>query len=387
MKPQPFRIAIPDEDVADLKRRLRTTRWADDFGNEQWAYGVEKGWLQDMVSYWAETYDWRAQEAEINRLPQFKVEVDGVPIHFVHVRGKGPNPTPLILTHGWPWTFWDWKDVIGPLSDPAAHGGNPADSFDVIVPSLPGYGFSAPLRKTGIGARQTATLWTKLMRDVLGYRKYAAAGGDWGAIITSEMGHAHPDPLLGIYLTLPMIPGVNLREIPASAYAPDEQWMPKRAAEALLHITSHSMAHRYDAQTLAYALCDSPVGTAAWIWERRRNWADCPTGDPVDLFGKDFLCTTASIYWLTGTIGTSLRLYREHFIPGWPALHDRKPTIPVPTGFGISTKEVLMLPRSWAEEKTNLKRWSLFDKGGHFGPAENAPKLITEYREFFRAFR
>jgi len=385
MRAAPFRVDVPASQLDDLRRRLRTTRWADDFGNETWRYGVERSWLEEMVRYWAEDFDWRAQEAAINAFPQFRIELDGVPLHFVHVRGTGPSPTPLLLTHGWPWTFWDWKDVIAPLADPAAYGGDPADAFDVVVPSLPGYGFSAPLRTTGIGARRVAELWVHLM-GVLGYERFAAAGGDWGAIVTAELGHAHSEHVRGVYLTLPMIPGVNLRDVPADAFAEDEAWMAQRSREARPAIMSHSTVHIHDPQTLAYALCDSPVGTAAWIWERRRNWSDCD-GDVVRLYGRDFLCTTASIYWLTNTIGTSLRLYHEHFTRGWPALHDRTPVISVPTGFGVSPKEVLMLPRAWAEEKTDLRRWTIFPKGGHFAPAEQPDRLIHEYRDFFRDLR
>ena len=385
MHATPFRVDVPASQLDDLRRRLRTTRWADDFGNETWKYGVERRWLEEMVRYWAEDFDWRAQEAAINAFSQFRIELDGVPLHFVHVRGTGPSPTPLILTHGWPWTFWDWKDVIAPLADPAAYGGDPADAFDVVVPSLPGYGFSAPLRTTGIGARRVAELWVQLM-GVLGYERFAAAGGDWGAIVTAELGHAHSEHVRGVYLTLPMIPGVNLRDIPADAFAEDEAWMAQRSREARPAIMSHSTVHIHDPQTLAYALCDSPVGTAAWIWERRRAWSDCD-GDVVRLYGRDFLCTTASIYWLTNTIGTSLRLYHEHFTRGWPVLHDRTPVISVPTGFGVSPKEVLMLPRAWAEEKTDLRRWTIFPKGGHFAPAEQPDRLIHEYRDFFRDLR
>ena len=387
MEPRPFTIAIPDDDLTDLRARLRATRWADDFGNDDWVYGMRRDWLEPMIDYWANEFEWRNHEAAMNELPHFKVEIDGVPIHFVHKRGTGPNPTPIILTHGWPWTFWDWHQLIGPLTDPAAHGGDPSRSFDVVVPSLPGFGFSEPLRTTGINPRQTATLWTTLMRDVLGYDRYAAAGGDWGAIVTAEMGHAHPDPLIGIYLTLPILPGIAHRTITEESYAPDEAWMYERAQESLPYINSHSFVHRYDSQTLAYAMVDSPVGTAAWIWERRRTWADNPTGDPVDTFGRDFLCTTASIYWLTKTIGTSFRYYREHFIPGWERLHDGRPAVSAPTAIGISPKEVVMMPRRVAAENTDLRRWHIFDTGGHFAPAENPGPLVEEYRTFFGELR
>lgn len=386
MQAEPFEIAIPDARLDALRRRLRDTSFAEDFGNADWRYGVERGWLEDMVDYWANDFDWRAQEAAMNRFPHYRVTIDGVPLHFIHLRGKGPAPRPLILTHGWPWTFWDWKDVIAPLADPAAHGGDPADAFDVIVPSLPGFAFSSPLRTTGIGVREIAPLWVKLMRDVLGYPRFAAAGGDWGALVTAELGHAFPDLLEGIYLNLPYTPGLSPLEITREAFAPAEAWMADRQAEAIPLITSHVAVHTRDPQTLAYALQDSPVGTAAWIWERRRAWSDCD-GDVVGLFGRDFLCTTASLLWLTGTIGSSLRIYAEHFNRDWPVLNERRPVVPVPTAVAVAPKEVVMVPRAIMAERTNLQRWTLLPRGGHFAPAEQPAQVIEEYRAFFRGLR
>ncbi len=386
MTPTRFEISIPQDRLADMRRRLAATRWADDFGNAGWRYGVERGWLEEMVAYWAGDYDWRAQEVAMNHFEHYRAVIDEVPIHFIHMRGRGPDPLPIVLTHGWPWTFWDWKDVIGPLVDPVAHGGDAADSFDVIVPSLPGFAFSEPLRTTGIGVREIARLWVKLMRDVLGYPRFAAAGGDWGALITAELGHAHPEVLHGVHLTLPMVPDMNPLAIPAAEFAANEAWMVERQAEATPTITSHVAVHLHDPQTLAYALADSPVGTAAWIWERRRAWSDCG-GDVAALFGRDFLCTTASLLWLTNTIGSSLRIYAEHFSRPWSAITGRRPLIPVPTGLAISPKEVVMVPRRWMEERTNLKRYTLFPRGGHFAPAEQPANIVAEYREFFRTFR
>jgi pimeloyl-ACP methyl ester carboxylesterase len=384
---RPFTVEIGDERLGDLRARLRNTRWATDFGNDDWRYGVERGWLEGMVRYWAEEFDWRAQEAAINRFPQYRVEIDGIPLHFVHVRGRGPDPLPLILTHGWPWTFWDWKDVIGPLTDPAAHGGDPADCFDVIVPSLPGTGFSTPLTTTGVNARRVAQLWVALMRDVLGYDRFCAGGSDWGAIVTAELGHAHPEHLIGVWLTLPMLPGVNLRELAPEAFAPDEQWMVRRVAEARPLIQSHRTVHQYEPQTIAYALADSPTGTAAWIWARRRDWSDCG-GDVLTVFDRDFLCTTASIYWLTGTIATSLRLYHEHFNPAPPPpLHTRRRVIDVPTGFSVMPRDLLMMPRAVAAELTDLRHWSVLTQGGHFAASEQPQAIVEELRAFYAPLR
>ena len=335
-----------------------------------------------MAEYWRGDFDWRAQEAAINAFAQFRVEIDGVPIHFVHVRGRGPNPQPLILTHGWPWTFWDFAELIGPLTDPAAYGGDPTTSFDVVVPSLPGAGFSTPLRTPGLDGRRVAGLWVSLMCDVLGYRRFCAAGCDWGAIVTAELGHCHPDRLTGVWLTLPMLPGVNLRALDADAFAADERWMVDRMAQARPLIQSHRTVHQHEPQTIAYALADSPAGTAAWIWSRRRDWSDCD-GDVLSAFSRDFLCTTASIYWLTGTIATSLRLYYEQFMPGPPApLHDGR-LIEVPTAFAVFPKDLLMMPRAMAAELTDLRRWTVMPRGGHFGPSEQPQLVVDELRAFF----
>ncbi len=384
--PTPFTIDIPDADVEDLRRRLRATRWAPELPGDGWKYGVDATWLKGMVADWAEHYDWRVHEAAMNAYPNFKVEIEGIPIHFVHVRGKGPNPLPIVLTHGWPWSFWDMRGLIGPLTDPAAHGGDPADSFDVVVPSLPGFAFSNPLQTHGVNVRRVAQLWVTLMTEVLGYGRFAAYGGDWGSIVTSELGHAHGEHLAGVYMSMPVIAGVNRRELTPEAYAPDEQWMIERTNEIEPLIRSHVTVHMLDPQTLAYGLADSPVGTAAWIWERRRAWSDCG-GDVESVFSRDDLMTLASIYWLTGAIGPSLRIYYEHFNGGWPPLHDRTKVIEVPTGFAVFPKELVLLPRSVAEARTNLQRWTLMPKGGHFGPAEQPALIVDELRAFFRELR
>ena len=383
MEPEPFVVAVPDEDLDELRRRLRATRWADDFGNEDARYGLERGWLERLVSYWANEYDWRAQEAQINELPHYRVEIDTVPVHFVHVKGRGERSIPLVCTHGWPWTFWDWHRVIGPLTEPAAHGGDPSLSFDLVVPSLPGFGFSTPLRTPGVDARRVAGLWDTLMREVLGYERYAAAGGDWGAVVTGELGHGHGEHLLACWLALPMLPGVSLRDLTAADFAEDEQHLARRDAEARPAITSHRTVHQYEPQTLAYALVDSPAGTAAWIWARRKDWTQS-NGDPTTVWSRDFLCTTASIYWLTRSIGTSLRLYHESFFHGAkPPLHDRERVIDVPTGFGVFPHDVLHLPRAVAERKTNLRHWGVQPRGGHFAPSEVPDLVVADIRAFF----
>lgn len=386
--PEPFQVDIPDADLKEMVNRIRDTRWAPDFGNEDWGYGVERGWLQDMTRYWSEEFDWREQERQINEFPQFRVEIDGILIHYIHVKGKGTAPKPIILSHGWPWTFWDWRKVIGPLTDPVAYGGSPDDAFDVVVPSLPGFGFSVPLNATDVGARRIADLWHVLMTDVLGYDRYCAGGGDWGSTITGEIGHGYPESVMGVWLTLPNIPGVALWEITEKDFAEDERWMWEQSLEARPTILSHSAVHRKEPQTIGYGLVDSPVGTAAWLWGRRRDWGD-HGGDVLSLFDKDFLCTTASIYWLNKSIASSMRIYHDHYREGVPPAprHDRDLAIEVPTAFAVFPKELLLLPRAVAERTTNLKRWTVQPKGGHYPPSEQPELVVNELREFFRELR
>ncbi len=384
--PKEFHVDIPDNELDDLRKRLTSARWADDFGNETWRYGVERSWLAEMVRYWVDSYDWRRHEADINRLPAYIVEIGGMPIHFVHVRGKGGPALPLVVSHGWPWTFWDMNKVIGPLSDPAAHGGDAADAFDVVVPSLPGFGFSSPLRRPGVDVAVIADTWAELMSDILGYKRFGAYGGDWGAMVSAHLGHAHPDKVVGVELSMLVVPGVSRRDIKPGDWAPEETWMLDRMAETEPAIRSHLAVHICDPQTLAYALADSPLGTAAWLWERRRAWSDCG-GDVLSVFSRDELITNAAIYWLTGTVTSSMRLYSEHMRRPWPLRAGSAPGIAAPTGFAIFPKDLVFLPRSVAEAHCDLRRWSVMPRGGHFAPAEQPDLLVEEIRAFFRPLR
>ncbi len=384
--PEPFTIAVPDAVLDDLRRRLRETRWATDFANEDWRYGTNGAWLQSMVGYWLDGYDWRAHEAAMNAFPQFKVDLDGIPIHFVHVKGKGPDPTPLILTHGWPWTFWDFHAVIGPLSDPAAYGGDPADAFDVVVPSLPGFGFSTPLTVPGVNAPVTADLWLRLMREVLGYDRFAAQGGDWGAIVTAYMGHRYAEHLIGIHLSLPALLGAGFRTVKPEDYGQGEEEWYARMQTRMQSAASHVAVQTADPQTLAYALNDSPVGLAAWLLERRRNWSDSG-GDPEKPFTRDFLLTTVTLYWVTQSIGTSMRYYAEYFGRPWVPDHDRQPAIEAPTGIAVFPQELILLPRSVAERHANLVHWTVMPAGGHFAPSEQPELLVDDVRAMFRPLR
>lgn len=385
-RPERFEIAIPDADLVDLHERLARARLAEDFANDDWRYGVEGGYLRELVEYWRDAYDWRKHEAEMNAVPHFRVVLDDVPIHFVHVRGTGPNPMPLVLSHGWPWTFWDYARTIGPLADPGAHGGDPADAFDVVVPSLPGYGFSSPLRRTGVNWSTTADLWARLMGEVLGYERFAAQGGDWGAFVTAELGHRFADRLHGIHITIPAHPAFDLGRLGPDEYSPEERPRFERMLQRVGSATAHLKVHSSDPQTLAYAFQDSPVGLAAWIVERRRSWSDCG-GDVERRFSKDDLLTTVGLYWLTRTIGTSMRFYWENMRLAWKPSHDRSPVIEAPTGIAVLPYELLFIPRRRAEEKTNLVHWSELPAGGHFAPAEEPERLVEDIRACFRPLR
>ena len=322
----------------------------------------------------------------MNGYANYRVEIDGIPIHFVHERGRGPAPMPLILTHGWPWTFWDYERLIGPLSDPARFGGDANDAFDVVVPSLPGTAFSSPLRTTGIGVVATADLWLQLMRDVLGYDRFAAGGGDSGAFVSVRLGHAHADEVIGVHLNFPAAVSMDaLASIPREDYTPEEaEWM--QARPQARGTSAHMAVHIEDPQTLSWAMNDSPAGLAAWLIERRRNWSDCD-GDVERRFTMDELLTGVSLYWLTGTFHTSVRFYAESFRAPWPLVHDRQPPVTVPTAVAVFPRELLHVPRRFMERQVNLARWTVMPRGGHFAPSEEPELMVEDIRAFFRELR
>ncbi len=397
MKPERFIIAIPQSSLDDLRTRLERFRAAPDFGNDDWRYGMEGRYLRSLVDSWIDDYDWRQAEAEMNRFEHYRVMIDGVPIHYMMKRGvpaagagggasTGPKPMPLIVTHGWPWTFWDHRYVVDQLADPGAHGGDPTDAFDVIVPSLPGYAFSSPLTTTRIGWARTADLWAKLMKDVLGYPRFAAAGGDWGAFVTAQLGHKYAALLFGVYESFPAIPGLDYASVRESDYAEDEKPFYARRVEAEPATASHMAVHSMDPQTLAIALNDSPAGLLAWIVERRRAWSDCG-GEVERAFSREHLLTTVSLYWLTETIGSSLRFYWETARQNWQPSHSRRPTIEAPTAMAVLPRDVFPLPRKLVEQHANLQHWRVYPSGGHFGPAEAPDVYVEDVRTFFRRFR
>ncbi|HEV8711845.1 MAG TPA: epoxide hydrolase [Candidatus Binatia bacterium] len=288
MRKEPFTVAISEETLTDLHERLAKTRWSGDFANPGWEYGTNRDYLKSLVDYWLHGYDWRKHEREMNAFSHYQTTIEDVPIHFIHEPGKGPKPMPLILSHGWPWTFWDFHKVIRPLADPAAFGGDPRDAFDVVVPSLPGYGFSTPLTKPGINFWRTADLWVTLRQEVLGYQKFAAQGGDWGALITAQLGHKYADRLIGCHMNLMAPLNVFLGGMPeASEYGPEEKGWHEKNMHFFAAESGYSALQATKPQTVAYALNDSPVGLCSWILEKRRTWSDCGGIEPaISSLGK-----------------------------------------------------------------------------------------------------
>ncbi|MFL6710267.1 MAG: epoxide hydrolase family protein [Massilia sp.] len=378
-----FHVDIPDAVLNDLRSRLQTTRWVEDFANDQWQYGSNTAYLKELVAYWIDGYDWRIHEAAMNRYPQFETEIDGMPIHFMHVRGKGPNPKPLILTHGWPWTFWEYHKVIDALADPVAYGGDAADSFDVVVPSLPGYGFSTPLSKTGINFWRTSGLWVQLM-ERLGYSRFAAHGADWGALVTADLGHRYPERMLGVHLAMTLPLDLFSGALPAPEdYDPDEALLAERLAGFFASEAAYSALQSTKPQTIAMALNDSPVGLAAWIVEKQRSWSDCG-GNVETRFSKDDLLTTIMIYWVTQSFGTSARYYYEAAHHPWTPAHSRSPVVEAPVAVSVFPEEICNGPRRWAQRYYNLRQWRYHPSGGHFAAWEEPQAIIGDLRDFFR---
>jgi pimeloyl-ACP methyl ester carboxylesterase len=381
-----FRVEVPDEVLDDLRWRLSRTRWVEDFANEAWQYGTSTSYLRELAAYWLDGYDWRRHERAINAYAQFRTEIDGVPIHFMHVRGWGPDPKPLILTHGWPWTFWEYRKVIDALTDPAAHGGDPADAFDVVIPSLPGYGFSTPLRKTGINFWRTSALWVELM-ERLGYPRFAAHGADWGALVTADLGHRFADRLIGVHFPMMLPLDVFSGGLPAAQdYDDDEAHVARRLQDFFASESAYSALQCTRPQTLSAALEDSPIGLAAWIVEKLRSWSDCH-GDLETRFSKDDVLTLVTIYWVTRSFGTSARYYYEAAHHPWTPAHDRTPVVEAPVAVSVMPQEVCAAPRRWARRYYDLRQWRVHPRGGHYGAFEEPQAIVSDLRDFLRELR
>lgn len=374
---KPFRIDVPDSVLTDLSRRLAETRWPDSVDGAGWDYGTDLGYAKELAAYWRDEFDWRAQESVLNTFPQFRAEIDGLGIHFIHVKGKGPNPMPLVITHGWPSSFYEMHKVVGPLSDPAAHGGDPADAFDVVVPSLPGYGFSDRPHERGLNTSRIADLWERLMVEELGYERFGAQGGDWGAAVTTGLAVQHPERMIGVHLNM-LAPPIDEATLTPEQRTWWEEVKAYRAKE-----WGYVQLQATKPQTLSFGLNDSPAGLAAWIVEKWRRWSDCG-GDVESVYTKDELLTNISIYWVTDTIGSSVRLYYESF--GTAPVPPVYPRVEVPTGVA-AFNEVNRPPRELCEPYYDIRRFTVMDRGGHFPAMENPEGLVDEVRAFFRPLR
>ncbi|GIX49137.1 MAG: multidrug MFS transporter [Candidatus Tectimicrobiota bacterium] len=379
--PQPFTIDVPEAVLEDLRQRLARTRWPDEIPHSGWQYGTNLAYLQALVAYWQHTYDWRAQERLLNRFPQYRVQLGDVTLHFIHQPGQGPAPLPLLLLHGWPSSVYEFLSVIEPLTNPAAHGGDAADAFSVVVPSLPGYAFSHVPHQRRLDLEEMAALLQRLMVEVLGYSRFAAHGGDWGAFLAARLGYAYPEHLLGIHLTMvPVAPHPSER----TDLSPAEAAFLKEAEAFRREEAGYQWIQGTKPQTLAYALTDSPVGLAAWITEKFYAWTDCG-GDLERRVSKDALLTTIMLYWVTQSINSSFWLYYQLYHHPWRL--GRGERIAVPTAVAAFPREILRPPREWAARVCNLQRWTPMPAGGHFAALEEPAALVADLRAFFRTLR
>ncbi len=378
MSVEPFRINATDADLEDLHSRLVRTRLPEAETPDDWSQGIPLAYMREVIDYWRDHYDWRAREARINAFDQFRTSIDGFGVHFVHVRSKAEDAAPLLMTHGWPGSIVEFLKVIGPLTDPEAHGGDAKDAFHIVCPSLPGYGFSDKPSAPGTGVEAIADLWSKLMRAV-GYERYFAQGGDWGAMVTTHIGARDPEGCLGIHLNMPIIDFTKL--------VFDKQPSP-RELEALAdgkHYqdweSGYSKQQSTRPQTLGYSLVDSPAGQAAWILEKFWAWTDCD-GHPENVLGRDELLDNVMMYWLPAAGASSARLYWESFASDGDAIVD------VPMAGSIFPKEIFRITEAWAAKRyRNIVYWNELDKGGHFAAFEQPELFVEEIRSAFRLMR
>ncbi|TCO26300.1 pimeloyl-ACP methyl ester carboxylesterase [Kribbella steppae] len=385
MSIEPFRLDVPESDLADLHARLDLTRWPDELPGVGWAYGVPKDHLQELVAYWRHDYDWRKAEQRLNEWPQYTTTIDGANVHFAHVRSPEPDATPLILTHGWPGSIVEFTDVAGPLSDPRAYGGDPSDAFHLVIPSIPGFALSGPTRETGWEFMRVARAWSELMTR-LGYDRYGVQGGDWGAGISREVGRIDPTRVIGAHLNL--FPGGGATSEPTpeelepldpaerertwASWRRQSEWLKERQGYADLQSTRP--------QTVAYALTDSPVGQLAWIAEKFKEWTD-----PASTVDRDLLLTNVMLYWLTRTAGSAGRIYYERaHAPYWGQPPEPSST---PTALLDLAHDNFIPLRHRVAETDNIVRWTSHPHGGHFAALEQPQLLIEDVQAFFRSLQ
>ena len=371
-----FRIDIPQAELDDLRDRLGRTRWPDQLPGVGWDYGIALDDVRELAEYWRTGYDWRVHERRLNSFPQFTTEIDGQVVHFLHVRSASPGAMPLIMTHGWPGSVVEFMEIIGPLTDPGAHGGDPGDAFHMVVPSIPGFGFSGPTRERGWNVTRVARAWDSLMGR-LGYQRYGAQGGDWGSAISRELGVIVPEQMIGVHLNMlsPYVSG----DLPADLSDSDRARV-ERLRRFRLAGSGYSAIQSTRPQTVGYGLTDSPAGQLGWIAEKFGEWTD----GGLSAVDRDQMLTNISVYWLTRTAGSSARLYYE-------AARSRASGPPAPstapTGVAVFPEEIAAPVRRLAEQTNNIVHWSEFDRGGHFAAMEEHDLLIGDVREFFRPLR
>ena len=378
---RPYELHVAESAIDDLRERLARTRFPDQAPGDRWAYGTDVDYLKELVDHWRGGFDWRAQEARLNAFPQFKVPLHGIDLHFIRVEGQGPRPVPLLLSHGWPGSIFEFLDIIPRLAEPARFGGDPADAFTVVVPSLPGYGLSFTPEQPRFGVESMADCLADLMTQVLGHERFVAQGGDWGGFIASRLGAVHADKLIGIHLNF-----LAVRRDPSLVpnASPEERQFLGELQGWLTDGSGYSTIQATRPQTLAFALTDSPAGLAAWIVEKFRAWSDCD-GDVERVFTKDRLLANIGLYWFTGAIGSSFWPYYARLHAGWPIPESG---VKVPTGYAEFPREMLRPPRSVAEKVyADIRRWTVMPKGGHFAAMEQPEALAREIVEFVRSLR
>jgi epoxide hydrolase len=376
MAVRPFSIDVPQPVLDDLHHRLERTRWPEPIPGADWDYGVDVAYVRQLCEYWRTGYDWRLHEGHLNRHPGFLAEVDGVDLHFWHIRGRGPNPFPLLLLHGWPGSMFEFYFVIDRLVNPAAHGGDESQSFDLVIPALPGFGWSGKPRERGWGVSRIASAFNTLMVRELGYERYGVQGGDWGGIISGKMASAHPEHVAGAHLNFVI-------GVPPQEMTDDDREAQKRRDTFQAAETGYSNVQGTKPDSLTVAQTDSPAGLAAWVVEKFRTWGDT-NGDVESAFSRDVLLTNLMFYWAPNSISSAARIYYE-------ARRDRAAftysRVEVPTGVAVFPKEPWNSPRPWVEPRFNITRWTEMPRGGHFAALEEPELLANDIRAFFATVR
>ena len=375
----PFRIDVPETVLDDLRARLANTRWPDEIADQGWKYGTNLAYLKDLCETWRTAFDWRAQEAKFNRWDQVLTTIDGTQVHAIHAPSPEPNALPLVITHGWPGSVAEFIDIIEPLRNPRAYGGDPADAFHVVAPSIPGYGWSGPTVGAGWDVKRVALALKELMAR-FGYERYGAQGGDWGSMISSQLGVVDPSHVVGVHINMP------LGAPPADGPELTEQEQANMAATGVFmnEGSAYQQIQGKNPQTLGYGLTDSPAGLAGWIVEKFHHWTHHPDGDLETAVTREQLLTNLTVYWVTNTINSSTRLYYESMHSGLFPPFER---VEVPVGCAIFPGEILRMPRSWVETLYNVTHFNEFDRGGHFAAMEEPDLLVGDIRAFFATVR